>query len=88
MKITQENVYRVLESVSGQGATVKEMLIAARDYIEKGRLKFFSDANELPLIMVSNWLPDGTDKNEIRKQAKRNVVYVAFQTFARTDIEK
>ena len=69
--------------------TVKDMLLAAGDYKEdEGRLKFISDTNEHPHIQISNWVLEGSDENEIRKQAKRNVVYVAFQTFARTDIEE
>ncbi len=69
--------------------SIREMLIAAGDYKEdEGRLKFISDNNELPHIQVSNWVLQGTDDNEIKKQAKRNVVYLAFQVFARTDIEE
>lgn len=86
---TDENTHdkQEAESELQKFSTVKEMLIAAGDYKEEeGRLKFISDTNKFPHIQVSNWVLEGTLDNEIIKQAKRNVVYVAFQAFAKTDI--
>jgi len=69
--------------------TVKEMLLAAGNYKEEeGRLKFLSDSNESLHVQVSQWVNENTDSAHIAKGVKTNIVYVAYQAFARTSINE
>jgi hypothetical protein len=70
-------------------ATVKEMLEDSGDFNEEvGTLKFISlDKNNLHIQISKPILENDLEsvKNEI---AKRDIIYVAFQTFAQTDINE
>ncbi|MDF2451898.1 MAG: hypothetical protein K0S26_1402 [Bacteroidota bacterium] len=69
--------------------TVMEMLIDAHDYSEEqGTLKMLSKKEEPLHIQVSKQIFDGDLEKEILDQTKRDIVYVAFQAFAQTDINE
>lgn len=69
--------------------SVKEMLEDAHDFtIEEGTLKFInSDENNLHL-QVSKYTVKGESDDIINQTVKRDIVYVAFQAFAQTSINK
>lgn len=69
--------------------SVKAMLEDAHDFtLEQGTLKFInSDENNLH-IQVSKPIIEGDFENVISSTVKRDIVYVAFQTFAKTSTNK
>lgn len=67
--------------------TIKEMFEASYDFSEEvGTLKFISLEESKLHVQVSKPIFEGDLKNIIEEQVKRDIVYVAFQTFAQTDI--
>lgn len=69
--------------------TVVEMLKSAGDYrMKDGNLKILSSEGEPLHLQVSKWVFEGDTEKTIKRQVKRNVVYVAFQAFAKSDINK
>ena len=70
-------------------STVTQMLKSAGDYKEKnGTLKVLSKEKEIPHVQVSNWVFEGDTKELMVEQTKRDIIYLAFQTFAETDIDE
>ena len=70
-------------------ATVVEMLKEACDFKEEdGGLKVLSKKGEPLHIQVSSPEVDGELEKNIVDGTMRNIVYVAFQSFAQTDIEE
>ncbi|MEZ5024331.1 MAG: hypothetical protein R2728_13910 [Chitinophagales bacterium] len=64
------------------------MLHATHDYKEEdGNLKILSEGNSIH-VQVSNWIFDGEMEETINEQTKRDIVYVSFQAFAKTDINE
>ena len=87
-KITSKNENILLDTLP-QFKTLKEMLSSASDYYpEDGSLKFISDENSNIHIQISKPIYSSDSKSLIEGTVKRNIVYVAFQTFARTDINE
>lgn len=69
--------------------TVIEMLKSANDYKEEqGCLSLLSKKGETPHIQVSNWVFEGDGKDLMTEQVKRDIIYVSFQAFAETEINK
>jgi|ERR1017187_1731474 hypothetical protein len=70
-------------------AKVMEMLEEAGDYKKNdGCLILLSkDGKPLHIQVSQQFLNDEPDKN-IKEEVKRDIVYIAFQTFAETDIDK
>ena len=67
--------------------TIKEMFEASYDFSEEvGTLKFISLEESKLHVQISKPIFEGDLKNIIEEQVKRDIVYVAFQTFAQTDI--
>lgn len=67
--------------------TIKEMFEASYDFSEEvGTLKFLSLEESKLHVQVSKPIFEGDLRNIIEEQVKRDIVYVAFQTFAQTDI--
>ncbi|TPG38387.1 hypothetical protein [Flavobacterium pectinovorum] len=67
--------------------TIKEMFEASYDFSEEvGTLKFISLEESKLHVQVSKPIFEGDLKNIIAEQVKRDIVYVAFQTFAQTEI--
>lgn len=69
--------------------SVKEMLEAANDFtIEQGTLKFINnDENNLHIQISKPIMKNDSDKI-IDEIIKRDIVYIAFQAFAQTSINK
>ncbi|TDX83160.1 hypothetical protein [Epilithonimonas xixisoli] len=69
--------------------SVKEMLEDANDFsIEQGTLKLINnDENDLK-IQISKTIVKGELEKSINDIVKRDIVYVAFQAFAQTPINK
>lgn len=67
--------------------TVEEMLADASDfYEENGSLKFISNKENDIHVQVSKPILD-TDLESVKEEVvKRDIVYVAFQTFAQTNV--
>jgi len=92
-KNTIENTENSEKTESGKSlpkfATLKEMLEDSGDFNEEvGTLKYLSlDENKLHIQVSKPILENDLEsvKNEI---VKRDIVYVAFQTFAQTDINE
>ena len=88
-----ENTENSVKTESGKSlpkfATLKEMLEDSGDFNEEvGTLKYLSlDENKLHVQVSKPILENDLEsvKNEI---VKRDIVYVAFQTFAQTDINE
>ena len=67
--------------------TIKEMFEASYDFNEEvGTLKLISLEESKLHVQVSKPIFEGDLKNIIEEQVKRDIVYVAFQTFAQTEI--
>lgn len=67
--------------------TIKEMFEASYDFSEEvGTLKFISLEKSKLHVQVSKPIFESDLKNIIEEQVKRDIVYVAFQTFAQTEI--
>jgi hypothetical protein len=67
--------------------TVTEMLLEAGDFGgEDGSLKIISN-NPLH-VQVSKSIFDGDIEKVIVEQTKRDIIYVVFQAFAQTDVDK
>jgi len=65
--------------------TIAEVMESQYDYYESsGCLKLISD-NE---VQVSQWVFDGDVESTITEGVKRDIVYVAFQIFALSDINE
>lgn len=72
-----------------QFSSVKEMLEDASDYYEEnGSLKFISSDKENLHIQVSNPILKNDLESVKEKIVKRDIVYIAFQSFAQTDIKE
>ena len=70
-------------------SSVLEMLQSSGDYRQdEGTLKILSSEDELLHIQLSKWVFEGDVEDTITRQVKRNIVYVSFQTFAKTDIDE
>ncbi len=70
-----------------QYETVREMLEDSGDfYEENGSLKFISEENPNIHIQVSKPISKNDTKDAIEEIVKRDIVYVAFQTFAQTSL--
>lgn len=69
--------------------TVKEMLDDAHDFtVEQGTLKFISEEENNLNIQVSKPIVKGDSDKLINDVVKRDIIYVAFQAFAQTPINK
>jgi hypothetical protein len=69
--------------------TVLEMLKEANDFKEEmGTLKVLSKNGKPLHIQVSKPMVDGDLKKNIVEQTMRDIIYVAFQAFAQTDIDE
>ena len=88
-----ENTENVENSKSGNSlkkfATLKEMLEDSGDFNEEvGTLKFISLDEKNLHVQVSKPILEN-DLEKVKKEiVKRDVIYVAFQTFAKTDINE
>ncbi|MFD0992579.1 hypothetical protein [Tenacibaculum geojense] len=77
------------EQTLPQFKSVREMLADASDYYEEnGSLKFISEDKSKLHIQVSKPILEADLENVKEEIVKRDIVYVAFQTFAQTDIDK
>ncbi|MBA4241655.1 MAG: hypothetical protein C0448_13090 [Sphingobacteriaceae bacterium] len=67
--------------------TVIQMLNESHDFTEEdGSLKLLSKEEKNIHIQVSKLIFDGDQEKIIKEQTMRDIVYVAFQAFAQTDI--
>lgn len=67
--------------------TIKEMFEASYDFSEEaGTLKFISLEESKLHVQVSKPIFEGDLKHLIEEQVKRDIVYVAFKSFAQTEI--
>lgn len=65
------------------------MLAASYDFSEEdGSLKFISSDEEDLHVLVSNPILDSDVETVKEEIVMRDIVYVAFQSFAQTNIEK
>ncbi len=72
-----------------QFSSVYELLISAGDFSEEEcTLKILSNEGAPLHIQVSNLVNSNHTDDLIKEQVKRNIVFVAFQAFARTNIEE
>ena len=72
-----------------QFENVEEMLLDASDYYEEnGSLKFISEDESNLHIQVSKSIFKGDSESVKKDIVKRDIVYVAFQTFAQTNIKE
>lgn len=70
-------------------SSVTEMLKEANDFTEEdGSLKILSKEGKPVHVQVSKIIVDGDLEKVIKEQTMRDIVYVAFQAFAQTDIEE
>ncbi len=71
-----------------QFASLSELLVSVGDFSEEDcTLKILSYGDEAVHIQVSNTVNAEFADERIKEQVKRNVVYVALQAFARTNID-
>ncbi|MDO5979203.1 hypothetical protein [Flavivirga spongiicola] len=84
-----ETKANIVEKPLPQYETVKEMLSYANDfYEENGSLKFISkDSSNLHIQVSKPVFQNDLEKNK-KEIVKRDIIYVAFQTFAQTDINE
>ncbi len=69
--------------------SVKEMLVNSADFNEEdGSLKFISDNPENLHIQISKPLLSNELENNKKETVIRDIVYVSFQTFAQTNLNK
>ncbi|KFF17174.1 hypothetical protein [Chryseobacterium sp. JM1] len=69
--------------------SVKEMLEDAHDFtVEQGTLKFINTDEKNLHIQVSKPTIEGDSDKTISEMVKRDIVYIAFQAFAKTSINK
>ncbi|SHE79724.1 hypothetical protein [Chryseobacterium sp. OV279] len=69
--------------------SVKEMLEDAHDFtVEQGTLKFINTDEKNLHIQVSKPTIEGDSDKTINEMVKRDIVYIAFQAFAQTSINK
>jgi len=67
--------------------TIKEMFEASYDFSEEmGTLKFISLDESRLHVQVSKPIFEADLKSIVEEQVKRDIVYVAFQTFSQTEI--
>ena len=72
-----------------QFKSVREMLADASDYYEEnGSLKFISEDKSNLHIQVSKPILEADLENVKEEIVKRDIIYVTFQTFAQTDIDR
>jgi len=72
-----------------QYPTVRAMLEDAGDYYEEnGSLKFLSEEPNNTHIQVSKPISENDLENVIQDIVKRDIIYVAFQVFAQTNINE
>ncbi|KZS40430.1 hypothetical protein AWE51_05625 [Aquimarina aggregata] len=72
-----------------QYETVREMLEDSGDfYEENGSLKFISEEKSNIHIQVSKPISKNDSKSAVEEIVKRDIVYVAFQTFAQTNLNE
>ena len=72
-----------------QFKTVKGMLENSSDYyVENGSLKFISEDESNLHVQVSKLILNSDSENVKNDISKRDIIYVAFQAFAQTDIDK
>lgn len=84
---SKENVE--IEQLLPKFQSVKEMFADASDYYkENGSLKFISDDKPNLHIQVSKPILEADLENVKKEIVKRDIIYVAFQVFARTDIDR
>jgi len=84
---SKENVET--EQTLPQFKSVKEMLADASDYyMENGSLKFISKDKSNLHVQVSKPILEADLENVKEEIVKRDIIYVAFQSFAQTDIDK
>lgn len=84
-----ENITQESEETLPQFSTVREMLADASDfYEENGSLKFISEDTSNLHVQVSKPILDSDLESVKEEIVKRDIVYVAFQTFAQTDLKK
>jgi hypothetical protein len=68
---------------------VREMLINSNDYSEKyGQVKFLSENKSNLHVQISSLIVEGDFESVIKEIVKRDIVYVSFQAFAQTSINK
>lgn len=86
---TKSNKKTEMEQTLPQFGSVREMLANAYDYYEEnGSLKFISEDKANLHVQVSKPILEADLENVKEEIVKRDIVYVAFQTFAQTDIDK
>ena len=86
---TKSNEKTETEQTLPQFASVREMLANASDYSEEnGSLKFISEDKANLHVQVSKPILEADLENVKEEIVKRDIIYVAFQTFAQTDIDK
>lgn len=69
--------------------SVKEMLEDANDFtVEQGTLKFINEDEHNLHVQVSKRIVEGDSAKLINEIVKRDIIYVAFQAFAQTSIDK
>lgn len=85
---SNENQTAETEQTLPQFENVEEMLAAAYEYSEKdGSFKFISEDKSNLHIQVSKPILE-TDLENVKEEiVKRDIIYVAFQSFAQTDIK-
>jgi hypothetical protein len=80
---------KISESELQKFFSVKEMLADAGDFsTENGTLKIIDGNSKNPKIQISEPIVKGDLDEIIEKFVKRDIVYVAFQSFAQTPTEK
>lgn len=86
---TMQEKEKVVQKSLPKFVTLKEMFIVANDFSEENNtLKFISE-NKKPIhVQVSKPILE-EDLESVKKEiVKRDIVYVAFQAFAQTDINE
>lgn len=70
-------------------STLKEMFISSADFSEENNtLKFISSDEKNLHVQISKPILKGDTENIKNEIVKRDIVYVAFQTFAQTNINE
>ncbi|MCO6501092.1 MAG: hypothetical protein J5I47_12060 [Vicingus serpentipes] len=84
-----ENIVQESEETLPQFSSVREMFADASDfYEENGSLKFISEDTSNLHVQVSKPILESDIESVKEEIVKRDIIYVAFQTFAQTDLNK
>ncbi|MCT2409438.1 hypothetical protein NZD88_17955 [Chryseobacterium antibioticum] len=88
-KIETSQTQKINPSELKKYKSVKEMLEDAHDFtVEQGTLKLINTDEKNLHIQVSKPIIEGDSDKTINETVKRDIIYVAFQAFAQTSINK